>query len=289
MPEIKANEILQPNLYEIGRNREIIAAHWTEVKNSVGSTFNRADFTTLNAFFWSSLDLSIFAKRDTGYTPYKIQLIDSAGKKAAGYLGAVGPGETLGSEVLLNPSFDNNTQYWSSINGTIQSSHPAGGGQSDDYCILSATSGTTQYFSQQRTATLLGGLGALIKTTGYIKSGTSVDEAYSLRIHNGDFYLFQGAGVSSGSWIQITPGYFVVDSFWVAGIGAIYFHKDSSTIGTMLFDEPSLKRVTDPPSTAVHIVSSFNGTTRNWASKESGFNLNSIASWIIYHNDLMPA
>jgi hypothetical protein len=43
-----------------------------------------------------------------------------------------------------------------------------------------------------------------------------------------------------------------------------------------------VKRVTDPPATAVHIVSSLNGTTRNWASIESGFDPNTIASWKIY-------
>jgi len=47
-------------------------------------------------------------------------------------------------------------------------------------------------------------------------------------------------------------------------------------------DNYSIKRVTDPPSTAVHIVSSLNGTTRNWASIESGFDPNTISSWSIY-------
>lgn len=56
----------------------------------------------------------------------------------------------------------------------------------------------------------------------------------------------------------------------------------SAFSGTL--DNVSLKRVTDPPNTAVHIVSSLNGTTRDWASIESGFDPIGIASWIIYSN-----
>jgi len=42
----------------------------------------------------------------------------------------------------------------------------------------------------------------------------------------------------------------------------------------MLFDEVSLKQVTDCAATGVHIVSTPNGATRNWASITSGFNPN---------------
>jgi len=73
---------------------------WMWAIGSIGSTYNYGDFTATNAFFWSSLNLSSYAGTDLGSTPYYIEVLDVAGKKATGYIGAVGAGETLGSETL---------------------------------------------------------------------------------------------------------------------------------------------------------------------------------------------
>ena len=266
MPEIERNEILRLNLYEIGNLRKIAAAHWTEVKNSVGSTFNRGDFTALNAFFWASLDLSQYAKRDTGYTPFKIELVDGAGKKAAGYIGAVGAGagETLDIEINTDVPFNVSGQWTPTgvgftisggkavaLNSNILAqvyNHNVTGITPNILCkvvfdVTDYTDGTVAF--------LLGGDDA-VKGTNRNSSGTfteyitlkASDQYISLRIYAG------GSDLSC-------------DNF-------------------------SVKKVLDPPSTGVHIVSSLNGITRNWASIESGFDPNNIASWKIYHNDLLP-
>lgn len=50
----------------------------------------------------------------------------------------------------------------------------------------------------------------------------------------------------------------------------------------MLFDEASVKQVTDGPATySLRVVSTLNGSTQNWANVESGFNANH-ASGITY-------
>jgi hypothetical protein len=237
------------------------------VRTGVGSTFNRGDFTATNAFLWSSLDLSPYAGTDLGSTPYYIELLDGAGKKATGYLAAVGVGETLGSELVTNGSFetDPNVQ-WTPISCTIASIM---GGQSGNCLQMTVVAGVQQYINQYVTTFIK----ALYKFSAYIKSGTSGDEPYLIYLPLGMGYFF---GVSSGVWVQGSKY-----NNAQATLEAFQIYKNSITAGTMLFDEASLKRIVDPPSTAVHIVSSLNGTTRNWATIESGFNPNTITSWKI--------
>jgi len=235
--------------------------------DSTGSTFDRGDFTEGNAFFWSSLDLSPYAGTDLGSTPYYIEVLDGTGKKATGYIGAVGAGETLGSEMLTNGSFSVNTDSWSAVQCILAS---VAGGQSENCLEITQVSGdyATAYQGVFIPAN------QLIKSTGYVKSGTSGNENCGIG-WDASGTPFPN-GVSSGSWSQITQ-------YRVGHLdGYPNLSKLTGTAGTMLFDEVSSKRVTDPPAIAVHIVSSLNGTTRDWASIESGFDPNDIASWTIW-------
>lgn len=56
---------------------------------------------------------------DTGYTPCYIEVLDGAGKKATGYIGAVGAGETLGSELIVNGGFDADTNWNKGVGWSI--------------------------------------------------------------------------------------------------------------------------------------------------------------------------
>ena len=89
------------------------------IKNSSGSTFNRGDFTATGAFFWSSIDLSPYRGMDKGNTPFYIELLDGAGKKATGYIGAVGAGEMLGDELVIDPGFDNSPSWTKGTGWTV--------------------------------------------------------------------------------------------------------------------------------------------------------------------------
>jgi len=217
------------------------------VLSSVGASFNRGDFTNGNAFFWSSVDLSFYLK-------HFIELIDGAGKKAAGYIGAVGAGEALGSELITVWTNDDYNTFISS--GKDISSAIANG-------PLTNGAYTIQILPTQDGLYLL----SLILT---LNSGTTpkVYEGHTWKVYDG------GLGLT----------------ILVAGSNNLYFTSTDLAIYTIITNSAvgdwssinTLKRVTDPPSTAVHIVSSLNGTTRNWASIESGFNPNNIASFKIY-------
>jgi len=236
------------------------------ILTSAGSTFNRGDFTDGLAFLWSSLDLSPYAGA-LGRTPHKAILLDAAGKLATGYLAGVGAGETLGSELITNGGFNTDTTGWTPTNATLAS---IVGGQSGNCLeITTPAPGFGRAFQD-----IVVVVGALHEGSGYHKSGTSGAETHQISEANSGFVL--ASGVSSAVW-QLLSGYY--------NAATLPFRfenrKDAGIAGTMLFDTDSVKRVTDPPSTACHIVSSLNGTTRNWASIESGFNPNTITTWSI--------
>ncbi len=223
------------------------------VLNSTGSTFNRGDFTATNAFFWSSLDLSPYHGTDLASTPYYIEVLDGAGKKATGYIGAVGAGETLGSELITG---------WTNWSG--------------EQGYETFTSSGTDITSAIETGTY--GLAGTNNT--YKISGELLKFVYNMTLNSGHLpkAYYNETGVDWG-WL-------------LAGLNTLYkTGGGAGTLGNLQFfineasnysSVNSLKQVTDPPSTAVHIVSSLNGTVRNWATKESGFNPNTIASWAIY-------
>lgn len=230
--------------------------NWAEtVKISTGSTYNYGDFTTTNAFFWSSLDLSPYAGTDLGSTPYWIEVLDGAGKKATGYIGAVGAGETLGDELL--------------------------GTSADDRSFASDTG----WWNLQAGWTISDGLANFNHASAFIYKDTFLTPLLGLFKHTGTFVIASGnleiclgtlpfsrlVSVSA-TRTDYQTGTVINYGYWAHGVGSV--------------DNVSFKQVTDPPSTAVHIVSSLNGTVRDWASIESGFDPNTIASWKI--NSMAP-
>ena len=225
---------------------------------SVGSTFNRGDFTATNAFFWSSLNLSAFAGTDLGYTPFYIEALDAAGKKATGYLGAVGAGETLGSELVTEwtnasapNAYDTFTTSGKDITSAINSLGVAG-----------------EWAWSNSTGILLQKLYKLVFVYSYT-AGTN--------------YIVIGTGGENLSIREMAPGGTHTIYLTCVAEGTtkdkIQAYNNSSL--TSFSSTYTLKEITDPPSTAVHIVSSLNGTVRNWASIASGFNPNTITSWKI--------
>jgi hypothetical protein len=231
--------------------------------------FKLGDFTATNAFYWDSTDLSTYAGTDLGSTPYSIVLTDAAGKTARGFIGAAGAGETLGGELGINVSFDVDASSWLALNCTLAA---IAGGQSGKCLEITRTGAIPNSAYQNYTTTPLS---CLLKASGYVKSGTSGDEAFSIR-HEGVVTFL--SGISSGSWVQYM-GYksSKSDCYW-------YLRKDTATAGTMLFDEVSLKRVTEPPVTGVHIISAYGGSVRAWATIDSGFNPNTITTAVVTKN-----
>lgn len=240
-----------------GWNPYILKTEFGQIADSTGSTYNYGDFTATNAFFWSSLDLSPYAGPVLGSTPYSIEVVDAGGKKATGYLAGVGAGKTLGSELVVNGNFAsaeppgtawNRGAGWTIAGGVLVATSVDVGIQV--YQNLSHNIGLELFEGNLTVLNYIAG------TANWIVAGV-------IRIHeidgDGD-YIGYGNSDASGNYASVM----------------------ADTTFTAQIDNYSVKRVTDPPNTAVHIVSSLNGTTRNWASIESGFNPNNIASWKIY-------
>jgi len=207
----------------------------------------RGDFTATNAFFWSSAeDLSIYSGHDLGNTPFLLTLTDGAGKEATGYIGAVGTGETLGSEKLPDPGFDNPGTWTSRVGWSVAESLAVANPSSDSiYC---PPGGFT--------------VGQLVKTSVVLNVLTS-----------GKFAVLNFS--YAGAHISVSGSDYKTANATASQFGMIGYALTGS------FSSISTKVVLDPPSTAVHIVSSLNGTTRDWASIESGFDPNTIASWAV--------
>ena len=230
---------------------------WT----NAGSTFNRGDFTATNAFFWCSLDLSAYAGTDLGSTPYSILLTDGTGKTARGFIGAVGAGETLATtggplndgESFSDPGFAD-TVNWNESHASVVVS----GGK----LTLTATpnsEGVIQNDSAYMTNLALFKLGITIDsmTAGGIKIRWPMEV----------LPLMSSAATYVFYWTQNGTG------------NAEGVQANGTTSGVM--DNITAKRVLDPPSTGVHIVSAYGGSVRAWASIDSGFNPNTIVTAVI--------
>jgi hypothetical protein len=216
--------------------------------------FFRGDFTAVNAFLWLDTTLAPYAGNDSGLTPYSILLTDAAGKTARGFIGAVGAGETLsGIEKIPDPHFNNGVQWYVQDPGWVVS-----GG------VATATS-----TSNKRVACYIGNQtpSALYKLSINIvsvASGTFLGESMALAI------------IPASATTGVRTGYLT----WAALISYdISFKGNSSASGVI--DDASFQRVLDPPSTGVHIVSAYGGSTRAWTTIESGFNPNTITTAVV--------
>jgi len=228
-------------------------------------TFKRGDFTATNAFYWSDVDLSAYAGTDSGSTPYQILLTDGAGKTASGFIGAVGAGETLSpTELLLDPTFDDTLEWIKGTNWTV-----SGGKAIAAVVSWAAISADANH------------------VFGQLWKGTVICDALT----TGSFQLqiqwslcptiFNTTGTKAD--------YLTCLATEVSRIGICGYTSNSS--GT--FTDASFKRVLDPPSTGVHIVSAYGGSTRAWTSIDSGFNPNTITSALLSQEDedrlILPA
>jgi hypothetical protein len=138
---------------------------------------------------------------------------------------------SAGSNQISNGAFTANTTGWTAVDCTIAS---AGTGQSGNACTLTRSSGDSQYLYQS-----LSGLefGVLYHLTAYVKSGTSGNEAFALRLLSADLSLaiYQKTGTSSSTWTQ-----YELPFRSYHGNNVVALVKNSSTAGTMLFDTVEL-------------------------------------------------
>ncbi len=219
----------------------------------------------------STVDGTAFVMPDDGsganISPYAgthvIKLVDSAGKVAWGYLSDAGSGETLGSELITNGTFDGDISGWTDgSTGTCSIGWNAGG-----YLEVSSDGSCYARAKQQLTF----GAGYLIK---YTWTGTSIQPNTNR--------MFIGLSAGAGQYVHnvdLADGTY--DGYFTASQVVAWIQAESGHLGGT-FDDISAKQVTAPPATGCSIVSTPGGSTQNFAYIDSGFDPNDIASYDLY-------
>ena len=141
-------------------------------------------------------------------------------------------------EMVTNGTFTTDASSWTPIR-----------------CTLASTSG---YLTMTRVGTGINNAatqqiygmipGATYQVSGYVKSGTSGDDAYYYDVYTSDLMteIKKVQGTTSGSWVQNSDTFVNPagnTSVWV------YLVKDNDDAGTMLFDTISLKMIAPPAAT----------------------------------------
>lgn len=200
------------------------------------------DMTSGNAFWiMDGIDLSPYAGNDAGYTPYRVTLLDTAGKTAVGYIGAVGSGWATGGDLLAGWNF------------TAPDWHPSTGCTVvDSNTITNAIANTGiakwAFLTQNWLYKMV-----LAGTTGLLFGLSSANPRWVSPGFNGTYYATHGASFgNTHGWLY------------------------APLAGTYDVTQMELYRVTEPPATGVHIMNSLGGTTRGWASVDAGFNPNNV-------------
>jgi hypothetical protein len=165
----------------------------------------------------------------------------TTGKKAIGYIKAVGTGETYGTELLTNGDFAIDGTWNKGLGWTI------GGGKATFNAATSAR-------IYQDVSGVVGRL--------YLSSIEETDHTAGTQQLNfaGIPYLYFSTVATHTQYK--TAG---VDYRWSVWGG---------TNGNASIDNTSCKQVLTPSATGVTITSTPNGSTYNWASIEAGFNYN---------------
>jgi len=224
-----------------------------------------ADLTSTNAFV-APVGLDLTNYQDGRHM---IAVYDSSGYAAIGFISSTAPsGETLGGERVSN-----GTDWtggppptgWVELDCTSAALADSGPGGAGDTCVEMTATTSTLY------QTLFGVTDGLVKTTGYVKSGTAGDQLFFIGY---DATGTGNLGTSSAIWTlyaQYRTG---------ANDGYINVIKRGAA-GTMLFDTISSKQVTDPASTGARIVSAKGGAVRAWTYQHASFNPNVACTYRI--------
>lgn len=285
--EIAYNLLLQRfmELAKLGDVGMDIAGNWNgganrldgviedEAGGSFGAAYHGLSLADGQAFFrCQGVDLSPFAGVEGTSTPYKLELTDTAGKVASGYIGAADAVEALGGELLSNVGFETAGGGGADIWGTWNEG--AGDGALADETVLvhggshaakiTAGASANTFVRQQITVTP----GKLYKLTFWTRGDGTNAGRYGVRDSSTSIWLIsvRSTNVSGAVYTQAIAYFVPIDiSVWIWG------YCPSANGGIAYFDDYSLKEATHVGVDGVHIVSAKDGSTRNWKSVASGF------------------
>jgi hypothetical protein len=268
LTETDADEWSAGTGYSAGNQVMVTAYSDTATVGAPEINSHRACTTNGNAFFWAlGQDFTYVQGSDTGDAQYYITLTDYAGKHAYGYIAGGGASSVATESVIMNGFMTTGVYEY---DATWMIFGPPSGATS--------TNGTTfelAHFAQ---------------TYQYLKNGSLYKTLFNLSARtSGTLYVYYGSG--NRSWGYTTTGN--KSEYWNSNETTTYTRTEWGFDGNGSFNGSIvaggaypiyLTEVTDCPNAAnggLHIVSSRNGTTRNFESVDSGFNPSRIATYLI--------
>jgi hypothetical protein len=220
-------------------------------------------------FFHDSIDFSSYAGTDEGDTPYRFVFTDEDGKIAEAWSGAAGGGEAFGSEKVTNGDFSAWTDPTVPDGWSKTGTHNASNYVAEDANGMRLVSDGT-FVGIEDTNILVGG--SLYKAVFYVFSVTSSGGFIDI----GTAAPLTGiAFLSSGNYTGYRTPILPTETVRIRRLR----HYD---INDFVLSSLSVKPLTDVPITGLHLMSAKNGTTRNMAKVDTGFNPNAIIKVQIY-------
>lgn len=223
-------------------NNTILASGSVTLANMRLSLIGGAAFADFSA--------AVFAS----YIGKRLIIIDSAGKKAVGYIKAAGTGETYGSNLITE---------WTNLAGHPYETFTSSGANITS-AIETGVDGQayTNYWSITKGMAMKG----VINLT--LNSGTM--QIYGWMLGGGGSYAIPNQLVTNGE-----HSYYYSESLGGSS-GMLYIRSYNASNYSATF---TLKQILTPSSTGVTITSTPNGSTYNWESIETGFNYNDAAGY----------
>jgi len=223
------------------------------------------------AFFWPDTDISAYVGTEGSYTPYIVEITDDAGKVAIGYLGAVGGGKTLGSELTTNGNMETDDN-WQAVNTptTFEQStdQKHGGLNSWKFTVDAQFEGIEPKDADKFSLTI----GVLYEFDCWVYPDDTTTCRIGVNDSSGWIVAEDKIGLDQDGWNNITR-YCTCAGSTVSGY-VVVASPTAQVSGTWYNDDFSFKPVTDCPATALKVVSALDGSTHNWTSIETGFDYN---------------
>lgn len=218
----------------------------------------RLDLTANNAFCWiNGIDLSAY---QTGN--YMIEIYDSLGRAVVGSIAASTPsGETLDSTALIEDDCSvDNTSDWVSQYG-----HASVTFDTDHYNFSTTKDGGYNVYKEE----LISNYGMLVKASLDAKngsaSGITAQEYFWLGENRNEFVTTESFTTYSGGYVIVFPE--------LSGHIRLILETPTNLSGNNIqVKNMWIKRVVDPPSTAVHIIKAKGSSVRSWQFVSGSFN-----------------
>jgi hypothetical protein len=223
-------------------------------------------------FFHDSIDFGQYAGTDGGWTKYRLEFLDAAGKKAWAYAGDRGGGRAFGPELFLNADF-------SAWTGSAPNFWSVGGWDANNYVAehpngLRMVSNGTSVLSvfQSKTGLNTGSIYSVLATiSDHVLGQTRLRIRDSTVSASKELLPAKDMGWNTNGNYEYS---FNLPALLDESVDVRILRNLTGT--DLVYAYCGFKKTIDIPTTGLHLLSTKNGSTRNMESVESGFNPNTV-------------